>query len=574
MSEQAGFGESFSTQNEVDMCENLFGLPYIDSPSSVDSGMARSPFSCDSSSPSSPSSPNLPNIPEEEFQNIAPLTESEDDRHPSNVKNGKLLQDKPQTPRFTEKTVKKLLELLVAAKTTDERSLLSNLLTTLVTNSLKKDETPSTLPGNVKKNKHELSLLTLGKKRPSSPYSNEVPCKVMKTVDPVKPSIVMVEQPEQNYRARYESEGCRGPVHGSSELTFPTFQVKGYNEPLWVTVYLATSNGTPHFHLLCGPGSTKLPCQNTTLLDGVGAIQVLVGPETEMTAVLDCISLKRRRNFEADKELRRRGLNPVDWKSERKEACFVMTAEIPGYPSQTITCKSKVFQCTAPPGNPEIWWMRPVQGYVTGGEEIGIIGKKFLKGFQVRFYGELPNGEMWQAYGEIDRSKTNTGACVVKSPPLKDPITSPLTVNVEISGDLSNNYTSSDSASFTYVPLGKPSEAKDGTMSLDVFEETLELSEILREIAQMSPESTHVLDMGIDALSKEWKEISEAIAQLHIDGRISDSQNKELRFLVSQHDTILLEAFRSTKQSVSDSEFLPVFCQYVAGLTTISISAS
>jgi hypothetical protein len=29
----------------------------------------------------------------------------------------------------------------------------------------------------------------------------------------------------QNYRARYESEGCRGPVHGSSELTFPTFQV-------------------------------------------------------------------------------------------------------------------------------------------------------------------------------------------------------------------------------------------------------------------------------------------------------------------------------------------------------------
>jgi hypothetical protein len=61
---------------------------------------------------------------------------------------------------------------------------------------------------------------------------------------------------------------------------------------------------------------------------------------------LDCISLKRRRNFEADKELRRRGLNPANWKSERKEACFVMTAEIPGYPSQTITCKSKVFQCS------------------------------------------------------------------------------------------------------------------------------------------------------------------------------------------------------------------------------------
>jgi hypothetical protein len=39
-----------------------------------------------------------------------------------------------------------------------------------------------------------------------------------------------------------------------------------------------------------------------------------------------------------------------------------------------------MFYIAAPPGNPEIWWMRPVKGYVTGGEEIGIIGKKFLKG--------------------------------------------------------------------------------------------------------------------------------------------------------------------------------------------------
>ena len=90
----------------------------------------------------------------------------------------------------------------------------------------------------------------------------------------------------------------------------------------------------------------------------------------------------------------------------------------------------------------------------------------------------------------------------MKSPALKVPITSPLSVNVEISGDLSNNYTSSDSASFTYLPLGKPSESKDGANSLEVFEETLELSEILREIAQLSPESTHVLDLGIDAISK------------------------------------------------------------------------
>jgi hypothetical protein len=91
---------------------------------------------------------------------------------------------------------------------------------------------------------------------------------------------------------------------------------------------------------------------------------------------------------------------------------------------------------------------------------------------------------------------------VVKSPALKDPITSPFTVNVEISGDLANNYTSSDSVTFTYLPLEKPSEAKDSTISIEAYDDTLVLSEILREIAQLSPESTHVLDLGIEALSK------------------------------------------------------------------------
>ena len=38
------------------------------------------------------------------------------------------------------------------------------------------------------------------------------------------------------------------------------------------------------------------------------------------------------------------------------------------------------FFVAAPPGNPEIWWMKPEKGCVTGGEEIGLIGKKFPKG--------------------------------------------------------------------------------------------------------------------------------------------------------------------------------------------------
>ena len=62
-------------------------------------------------------------------------------------------------------------------------------------------------------------------------------------------------------------------------------QIQGYSSPLWVTVYLATNTGTPHFHLLCGPGSTKLPCRNILLPNGIPAIQVFVSPESGMTAM-------------------------------------------------------------------------------------------------------------------------------------------------------------------------------------------------------------------------------------------------------------------------------------------------
>lgn len=41
------------------------------------------------------------------------------------------------------------------------------------------------------------------------------------------------------------------------------------------------------------------------------------------------------------------------------------------------------FFSAAPPGNPEIWWMKPEKGSVVGGEEIGLIGKKFQKGIKL-----------------------------------------------------------------------------------------------------------------------------------------------------------------------------------------------
>ena len=40
----------------------------------------------------------------------------------------------------------------------------------------------------------------------------------------------------------------------------------------------------------------------------------------------------------------------------------------------------------SPQGSPEISWISHDTGCVSGGNEIGLIGSKFNKGFKVRFY--------------------------------------------------------------------------------------------------------------------------------------------------------------------------------------------
>ena len=174
----------------------MFGFPYVDSPCSVDSGVGRSPSSsCDRSSPSSPSSPMSPG---DRFQYMESLKENRGVGL-SDILGDTEPQEKSTASLPAEKTVKKLLELLVAAKTAGERSLISNLLTTLVSNSFKRDSTSQNSLASLKDVVEQHPRR--GRKRQATSCSDETPRKEMKTVPkipaPVKPSIIMVEQPEQ-----------------------------------------------------------------------------------------------------------------------------------------------------------------------------------------------------------------------------------------------------------------------------------------------------------------------------------------------------------------------------------------
>lgn len=271
------------------------------------------------------------------------------------------------------------------------------------------------------------------------------------------PQIKIIEEPETTYRARYESEGCKGPIHGATETGFPTIKIEGYVGDVVITVFVVTREDEPHLHTATGPGSTKAPCKEVTLKDGTPAIQMLMKPEDEndeMVAIFDQLSIRRVRNWEADRELRKRGIEPSTWKSKKKEAKLAFQASIAPSKNHTgylLTTYSRPFLCTAPSGNPEIWWASLSECSAEGGEEMGFIGKKFASGFKVRFFSKEDYGNTWEAFAEVDKAKSNLNACVVKVPPYKETtLTESIVVYVEIRVGPEKEPRNSDPYPFTY----------------------------------------------------------------------------------------------------------------------------
>eukprot|EP00111_Clytia_hemisphaerica_P006025 TCONS_00017420-protein len=291
-----------------------------------------------------------------------------------------------------------------------------------------------------------------------APLSPKEPSIDLLTLDP--PRIEIIEEPETTYRARYESEGCKGPIHGASETGFPSVKIVGYVGPVKLQVFVVTSDLEPHLHAATGPGSSKTTCEEICLDDQykTPAIEMTITPtdnKDEMVAVFDQLSIRRIRNFEADRELRKRGIEPASWKSKKKEAKLAFRAKIPCtnlHPNYVITSFSRSFLCTAPSGNPEIWWISKTESYAEGGDELGFIGKKFASGFKVRFFSREDDGNSWEVYADIDKTKSNLNACVVRIPPYKDTLLKEnAVIHVEIRVGSDKEPRCSEPFLFTYI---------------------------------------------------------------------------------------------------------------------------
>lgn len=61
----------------------------------------------------------------------------------------------------------------------------------------------------------------------------------------------------------------------------------------------------------------------------------------------------------------------------------------------------------APSGNPEIWWASLTEGSPKGGEELGLIGKKFASGFKIRFFSKDDDGSYYIQLSFVKTLKLN-----------------------------------------------------------------------------------------------------------------------------------------------------------------------
>lgn len=113
----------------------------------------------------------------------------------------------------------------------------------------------------------------------------------------------IVSQPEQQHRARYQTEGSRGAVKDRSGNGFPIVRLVGYHKPAVLQVFIGTDVGkvAPHmFYQACKvSGKNSTPC-NEKKVEGTMFIEIEFKPENDMIVTCDCVGILKERNVDVE----------------------------------------------------------------------------------------------------------------------------------------------------------------------------------------------------------------------------------------------------------------------------------
>ncbi|XP_021694713.1 nuclear factor of activated T-cells 5 isoform X3 [Aedes aegypti] len=203
-----------------------------------------------------------------------------------------------------------------------------------------------------------------------------------------KVQLQILTQPEQQHRARYQTEGSRGAVKDRSGNGFPVVRLVGYGKPAVLQVFIGTDMGRvlPHmFYQACKvSGKNSTPCVERKL-EGTMVIEVDMKPENEMTVTCDCVGILKERNVDVEHRFPDQSGPRAKKKSTRCRMVFRTAVTNEDGTSEMLQVCSQPIVCTQPPGIPEICKKSLVSCPAEGGLELFIIGKNFLKDTKVVF---------------------------------------------------------------------------------------------------------------------------------------------------------------------------------------------
>uniref|UniRef100_UPI00358E61AF uncharacterized protein n=1 Tax=Myxine glutinosa TaxID=7769 RepID=UPI00358E61AF len=258
-------------------------------------------------------------------------------------------------------------------------------------------------------------------------------------------------QPERQYRARYLTEGSRGPVRDASQNGYPTVELLGHGRPVLLDVFVGSDcervQPHPAYQACCVTGRGVISCKESSV-EGTTLLNFPLLPEHLMTTVLDCVGILKLRN--ADVEMRLGGA-PTCRASLRVRLVFRTHLPRANGSFFTLQTMSAPITCTQPARAPEILRKSLHSSLTPGGSELFLFGRNFFKGTRVIFQEVGKGGEMlWQAEAPIDKEFFHQNHMVVRVPPYHEGcISTPIFVSIII---LSPAGQYRDHQGFSYLP--------------------------------------------------------------------------------------------------------------------------
>ncbi|XP_018574169.1 nuclear factor of activated T-cells 5 isoform X2 [Anoplophora glabripennis] len=266
-------------------------------------------------------------------------------------------------------------------------------------------------------------------------------------------SLMIVKQPEQQHRARYQTEGSRGAVKDREGNGFPIVQLSGYHKPTTLQVFIGTDIGkvSPHmFYQACKvSGKNSTPCLEKKI-DGTCVIELQLDPSKEMSATCDCVGILKERNVDVEHRFPDQLGNRSKKKSTRCRMIFRTTITLDNGTQETLQACSQPIVCTQPPGVPEICKKSLTSCPASGGLELFVLGKNFLKDTKVYFQLFEEGHLLWEKAVVPDKEYLQQTHFVCVIPPYRTPdITEPVSVRLCV---VSSGKTS-EPHQFVYTPV-------------------------------------------------------------------------------------------------------------------------